>query len=73
VLSARALVAGLAMAPLMILGSYAGKRIVDRVPERAFVVIIELTMVAAGLLFLVRGPVARPSARVIDRGSAHLR
>lgn len=55
VLSATALVAGLAIGPIMILGSYTGKRIVDRISERAFVLIIEVTMVAAGLLFLVRG------------------
>ena len=55
VLSTSALEAGLVIAPSMILGSYAGKRIVDRISERAFVVLIELTMVAAGLLFLVRG------------------
>ena len=55
VLSATALMAGLAIGPLMILGSYAGKRIVDRIPERAFVLVIELTMAAAGVLFLVRG------------------
>lgn len=55
VLSASALLAGLAIGPIMILGSYTGKRIVDRISERAFVALIELTMVAAGLLFLVRG------------------
>jgi uncharacterized membrane protein YfcA len=55
VLSASGFVAGLAIGPTMILGSYAGKRIVDRISERAFVLVIELTMVAAGLLFLVRG------------------
>ena len=55
VLSAAAFVTGLAIGPIMILGSYAGKRIVDRISERAFVLIIEVTMAAAGLLFLVRG------------------
>jgi len=55
VLSAAALVTGAAIGPVMILGSYTGKRIVDRIPERVFVLIIEVTMVAAGLLFLVRG------------------
>lgn len=55
VLSGTALMAGLAMGPIMILGSYVGKRMVDRVSERAFVLIIEVTMVAAGLIFLVRG------------------
>lgn len=46
---------GLAMGPLMIAGSYLGKRIVDRLPERVFVLIIETVLVAAGLLFLIRG------------------
>ena len=55
VLSATALVAGVAIGPIMILGSYTGKRIVDRISERAFVLVIEVTMVGAGLLFLVRG------------------
>ena len=55
VLSGSALLAGLAIGPIMILGSYTGKRIVDRISERVFVALIELTMVAAGLLFLVRG------------------
>jgi uncharacterized membrane protein YfcA len=39
----------------MILGSFLGKRIVDRLPERVFVIIIEVVLVAAGLLFLIRG------------------
>jgi uncharacterized membrane protein YfcA len=36
----------------MVAGSFAGKRIVDRVPERVFVFIIDLTLLAAGILFL---------------------
>jgi hypothetical protein len=44
-----------ALGPIMIAGSYAGKRVVDRLPERVFVVVIEGTMTAAGLLFLIRG------------------
>ena len=55
VLSDLALVAGLALAPVMVAGSYVGKRIVDRLPERVFVIIIEAVLVAAGLMFLVRG------------------
>jgi uncharacterized membrane protein YfcA len=43
---------GLALGPLMVAGSLAGKRIVDRLPERAFVFIIDLTLVAAGILFI---------------------
>jgi len=55
VLTAHAWWAGAALAPAMIAGSYVGKRIVDRLPERAFIVIIELTLLAAGILFLWRG------------------
>ena len=39
----------------MIAGSWVGKRIVDRIPETVFVLIIEATMVVAGLVFLIRG------------------
>jgi uncharacterized protein len=46
---------GLAMGPIMIVGSFVGKKIVDRLPEKVFVLIIELTLVAAGVLFLIRG------------------
>ncbi len=55
VLSGSAVLVGLALGPLMVAGSYAGKRIVDRLPERVFVVIIEAVLVVAGLLFLIRG------------------
>ena len=49
-----AVAAGLALGPAMIAGSWVGKRIVDRLPERVFIAIIELTMVGAGLVLLVR-------------------
>jgi uncharacterized membrane protein YfcA len=55
VLSGAATLTGLALGPIMVLGSWTGKRIVDRLPERVFVLLIEATMMAAGLLFLVRG------------------
>lgn len=45
---------GLALGPIMILGSYAGKKILDRMPERVFVVIVEATLVVAGIRFLVQ-------------------
>jgi uncharacterized membrane protein YfcA len=54
-LPARSIVIGLALGPLMIAGSFAGKRIVDRLPERVFVGIIEATMIGAGLLFAITG------------------
>jgi uncharacterized protein len=55
VLPASALVAGLGLGPMMIAGSWVGKRIVHRMPERVFVAVIESTMVAAGLIFLIKG------------------
>lgn len=55
VLSGPATLAGLALGPVMILGSWVGKRIVDLLPEHMFVLLIEATMVAAGLLFIIRG------------------
>lgn len=55
VLPEASIVAGLAMGPIMILGSWIGKRVVDRLPRSAFVFLIEATMLAAGLLFLIRG------------------
>ena len=55
VLTRFGIVVGLGLGPVMILGSFLGKRIVDRLPERVFVIIIEVVLVAAGLLFLIRG------------------
>jgi len=55
ILPLHAVLAGLALGPIMVGGSFSGKRIVDRLSERVFVVIIELTLLAAGLLFLVKG------------------
>lgn len=55
VLPTSSVVAGLAIGPIMIFGSWLGKQIVDRLPERVFVLVVELTMTAAGLLFLIRG------------------
>jgi len=54
-LSPRVLVAGLLAAPCMFIGSWLGKRIVDRLSERAFVVVIEIVMIGAGTMLLVRG------------------
>lgn len=46
---------GLGLGPVMILGSFLGKRILDRLPEKVFVAIIEGVLMVAGLFFLVRG------------------
>ena len=55
VLTTASVVVGLALGPITIAGSATGKRIVDRLPERVFVLVVEMTMIAAGLLFLIRG------------------
>lgn len=46
---------GAALGPAMIAGSYVGKRIADRLPERVFVAVVEIAMLAAGALFLASG------------------
>ena len=55
VLPTSSLLAGLAIGPVMVLGSWIGKRVVDRMPERLFILLIEGVMTVAGLAFLVRG------------------
>ena len=55
ILTPRAMATGLALGPIMIAGSYVGKRILDRLPERVFVVIIELVLVGTGVWFLIAG------------------
>ena len=55
VLTGHGVLVGLALGPIMVLGSWLGKRIVDRLPERVFVAIIECVLIVAGALFLVRG------------------
>lgn len=52
VLPMHAVLSGLALGPIMIAGSFAGKRVVDRLPERVFVLIIDATLVVAGVMFL---------------------
>ena len=55
VLPLHAVFIGLGLGPVMVLGSYVGKRIVDRVSEKAFVLIIDATLVIAGIRFLWKG------------------
>ena len=46
---------GLALGPIMVLGSFVGKKVVDRLSERIFVLIIEIVLITAGLSFLIHG------------------
>lgn len=55
VISVPAAAVGLALGPVMIAGSFLGKRIVDRLPDRVFVLVIEGVLVIAGFAFLVGG------------------
>jgi uncharacterized membrane protein YfcA len=55
VLTGSGVLIGLALGPIMIFGSWLGKRIVDRLPEKVFVAIIEGVLIVAGVFFLVRG------------------
>jgi Predicted permeases len=55
VLTSATIAVGLALGPIMVLGSFVGKKVVDRLSERVFVFIIDAVLVIAGLMFLVRG------------------
>ncbi len=46
---------GVAIGSVMFAGSYLGKQILNRVPEARFPLIIDAVLLAAGLLFLIRG------------------
>jgi uncharacterized membrane protein YfcA len=54
VLPVHALLSGAALGPIMVAGSFLGKRVVDRLPERVFVRVIDVTLLAAGVMFLAR-------------------
>ena len=47
--------AGVLLGPIMILGSFIGKKIVDALPEKVFVLVIDGTLITAGALFLIEG------------------
>ncbi len=53
ILAPASIAVGLALGPIMILGSFVGKRILDRLPERVFVLIIEAVLVGGGAWFLL--------------------
>ena len=55
VLTTTGAVVGIALGSIMIFGSFVGKRILDRLPEKIFVLLIEATLLVAGLGFLIRG------------------
>jgi uncharacterized membrane protein YfcA len=46
---------GLGLGLIMVFGSLIGKKILDRLPERIFIFVIEVTLLIAGLRFLIYG------------------
>ena len=51
----RTLLVGLGIGAVAILGTWLGKKTLDRVPEQLFPYIIEVMLLVAGVLFLVQG------------------
>ena len=51
-LTSQVLLLGAALTPATLLGAWAGKKIVGRISERVFVLLVEVGLVAAGVLFL---------------------
>jgi uncharacterized membrane protein YfcA len=51
-LSVRVLLFGLALTPATLAGAWVGKRIVGRISDRVFVLLVEIGLIAAGALFL---------------------
>ncbi|HUJ75644.1 MAG TPA: sulfite exporter TauE/SafE family protein [bacterium] len=49
------LVNGLLLVPFMVAGAWLGKRMLDLLPERFFAIVIELTILMAGVGFVLRG------------------
>jgi uncharacterized membrane protein YfcA len=55
VLGSDAILAGIALAPAMVAGSWFGKRLLGRIPEHTFVALIEVVLAVSGILLLVQG------------------
>jgi uncharacterized membrane protein YfcA len=55
VLTVRTFGIGVALAPVAAAGAWAGKRILDRLPTPVFLVLVEVGLVVAGALLVVRG------------------
>ena len=49
------LLASLPLVPCMIAGTWLGKRVVDKLDARAFVILIEIVMLATGAMLAIRG------------------
>ena len=47
---------GLAMGAVMFVGAFVGRRILERMSDRSFVLALEVLVAGLGVLFLVRPP-----------------
>ena len=52
-IDSRIVASGLILVPFMIAGAFAGKKILDRIPESLFLLIIDVTLLFAGVKFLL--------------------
>jgi uncharacterized membrane protein YfcA len=52
-LTAQVLLFGIALTPATLLGAWTGKKIVGRISDRIFVLLVEIGLIAAGVLFLL--------------------
>ncbi|MFF4060718.1 sulfite exporter TauE/SafE family protein [Streptomyces sp. NPDC001668] len=55
VLTASSALIGLALAPAGTAGAWVGKKIVDRLPAHVFVLVVEIGLIASGLLLTITG------------------
>src|SRR6266705_1220379 len=55
ILTSHSVTVGLGLGLIMIVGSLIRKKILDRLPERIFIFLIEVTLLIAGLRFLIYG------------------
>src|SRR5919109_5534062 len=55
ILTSHSVNVGLGLGLIMIFGSLIGKKILDRLPERIFIFLIDVTLLIAGLRFLIYG------------------
>ena len=54
-LAGTVLASGLLMVPFMVLGTWVGKRLLDRVSDRLFAGVVEATLLVSGIVFVVGG------------------
>ncbi|MCE0764392.1 sulfite exporter TauE/SafE family protein [Pseudonocardia kujensis] len=52
-LTGQVLIFGVALTPATLLGAWVGKKVVGRISDRVFVLLVEIGLVAAGILFLL--------------------